>query len=55
MRAARVPFDVDDLAVDGVDERGAPDRAEGTDAWCHGGVLDAQLLRAGDDRRQVDA
>src|SRR5439155_23088948 len=26
--AARVAFDVDDLAVDGVDEGGAPDRAE---------------------------
>ena len=55
VRAARIALDVDDLAVDGVDERGAADRAVGTDARRDLGVLDAQLLRLRDDRREVDA
>src|SRR6266498_1429083 len=45
VRAARVAFDVDDLAVDGVDQGGAPDRAERADARGGLGVLDPQLLR----------
>src|SRR5258707_9937234 len=46
VRAARIAFDVDDLAVDRVDQRRASDRAKRANARRRLGVLDAQLLRA---------
>src|SRR2546426_12289280 len=55
VRAARVAFDVDDLAVDGVDQGRTSDRAEGTNARRRLGVLDAQLLRPRHGRRERHA
>src|SRR2546428_1095443 len=52
VRAARVAFDVDDLPVDRVDQGGAADGAEGTDARGGLRVLDSQLLRSRRGRRQ---
>src|SRR5258707_11053326 len=42
VRAARIAFDVDDLAVDRVDQRRASDRAKRANARRRLGVLDAQ-------------
>ena len=50
VRTARVAFDVDDLAVDGVDQRGAADRAVGTDARRGLGSFNAEFLGASDSR-----
>ena len=55
VRAARVALDVDDLAVDGVDERAAADRAVGTDARRDLGIFDPELLSSGDNRSEIDA
>src|SRR5256886_6524580 len=55
VRAARVAFDVDDLAVDGVDQGCASDGAERTNARRRLGVLDPQLLRPRRGRRQRHA
>src|SRR3989441_11529482 len=55
VRAARIAFDVDDLAVDGVDEGRTPDRAERANARRRLGVLDAQLLRPRHGRCQRHA
>ena len=44
MRTARIAFDVDDLAVDGVNQGGASDRTIRTDARRDLGVLDSKLL-----------
>src|SRR5262249_37012896 len=54
VRAARIAFDVDDLAVDGVNQRGAPDRAIRTDARRDLGVLDSKLLGLRHDGPEVD-
>src|SRR2546430_15181776 len=53
VRAARVAFDVDDLAVDRVDQGRASDRAEWANARRRLGVLDAQLLRPRDRKSVV--
>jgi len=55
VRAARVAFDVDDLAVDRVDQGRASDRAEWANARRRLGVLDAQLLRPRHGRRERHA
>ena len=54
MRAARIAFDIDDLAVDGVNQRAATDGAVGTDTRRHGGAFDSQFLRPGDHRAKID-
>jgi hypothetical protein len=55
VRAAQVALDVHDLAVNGVDDCGAADRAVGTDAGRGLGVLDTELLGPGGDRRKAGA
>ena len=54
VRTARIAFDVDDLAVDGVDERAAADRAIGTDARRDLGIFDSELLGPRHNRAEID-
>ena len=54
VRTARIALDVDDLAVDGVDERAAADRAVGTDARRDLRPLDPELLRPRNNRAEID-
>jgi len=53
-RTVGIALDVDDLPVDRVYEGGAADGAIRTDARCHLRILDAELLRLGDDRSEWD-
>src|SRR4029453_4798673 len=46
MGAAWIAFDVDDLSLDGMNERPAPHRAVRADARGDLGLLDPQLLRS---------
>ena len=54
VRAARIALDVDDLAVDGVDEGAAADRAIRTNARRDLGVLDPELLCPRHYRAEID-
>src|SRR5688572_28784231 len=47
VRAARIPFDIDDLAALHVNQGRAAHRAERADAWHRGAVPDAQFLSPG--------
>ena len=55
MRAARIAFDVDDLAIDGVNEGATPHRAIGADAGRHLGIFDSELLGSSDSGSEIDA
>jgi len=55
VRAARIAFDVHNLAVDRVDQRRAANRAKRTHARRHFGLGDPQLLRLRYDAREADA
>ena len=55
VRTSGIAFDVDDLPVDSVDERGAADGAEGADAGRHLRIFDSQRLRLNDDGGEVHA
>ena len=53
--ATRVALDIDDLAVDGVDQRAASDGAIGADAGSDLGAFDPQLLCPRNSRSEIDA
>src|SRR5947208_2976536 len=55
VRAARIALDIDDFVVDSVDQRGATDRAVGTDARRDFCPLDAKLLCPCHYRAEIDA
>ena len=54
VRATRIAFDVDDLAVDGVDESAAADGAVRTNARRDLRPLDPELLSSGNNRFEID-
>ena len=55
VRAARIAFDIDDLAVDRMNQSAAADGAVRANAWSDLGAFDAQFLGARHGRAQGDA
>ena len=53
--AARIALDVDDLAIDGMDQGAAAHRAIGADARRHLGIFDSELLGSRDSGSEIDA